>query len=535
MAGSRGETRSGIAPYGDRLSFRYSMVRLLLRRLLLPVCALAASAFAAGTVSAQVPAVPRAPVPANPALDSAGPLLSLADALKLARDHNPTYLQSGVARKLASATLRAAYGQWLPQLTASIFAQYQEAGSEVEYGQQLGASSAYDLSQYQIGLTYTLNASVLFSPSVQRANRDAAQADLTAAGMTLRTNVVTAYLTVLQDEAQVSLQDTLVADDSVQLMLATAKSDAGAATPLDVERAKVTLTQQQVSALQARNAVDVAKLALFQQIGVPQPQGVQLQDAFVVSPPPLSLDSAMALARLANPQIAALRARERAADADVTRQRGLYTPTLQIQTGIAGQAVQYTNNNYLPGLFQSQLSSTYATCAALDTIGQRTGLAPRQCGPPSLTPTQIQQIQASNNQFPFKFQNVPRSITATLSLPLFDGFNRELSVQQATANRQNAEYNLRARDLQLTADVTTAYLNVTAAARTAAMQEENTATARQALELATERYSVGAGTFLDVTDSRAAFERAETDRINAVYTFHQQFAALENAVGRPLR
>jgi outer membrane protein len=506
------------------------MLRLLTGRLLFVVCACVP-----GLTAAQVPAVPRAPVPSNPALDSAGPVLSLDAALNLARTHNPTYLQSAVARKLASATLRAAYGQWLPQLNASFFAQYQEAGSEIEYGQQLGASSAYDLSQYQIGLTYTLNASVLFSPSVQRANRDAAQADLGAAGMTLRTNVVQAYLAVLQDEAQVSLQDTLVADDSVQLMLAQAKSDAGAATPLDVERAKVTLTQQQVSAVQARNAVDVAKLALFQQIGVPQPQGVQLQDVFVVSPPPITLDSALALARQANPQIAALRARERAANADVARQRGLYTPQLQIQTGISGQTVQYTNPNYLPSLEQQELTANYQNCAALDSIGQRTGLPARQCGPALLTPAQINQLQNANNQFPFKFQNVPRQISATVSLPLFDGFNRELSVQQATANRQNAEYNLRARDLQLTNDVTSAYLNVTAAARTAAMQEENTATARNALELATERYSVGAGTFLDVTDSRAAFERAETDRINAIYTFHLQFAALENAVGRPLR
>jgi outer membrane protein len=530
MAGSHSETQPGGGPYSQSTLFRYSMVRLFVRRLLLVACTCAG-----GTLSAQVPAVPRAPVPSNPALDSAGPVLSLDDALKLARGNNPTYLQSGVARKLASATLRTAYGQWLPQLNASLLAQYQAAGSEVEYGQQLGASSAYDLSQYQIGLTYTVNASVLFTPSVQRANRDAAQADLTAAGMTLRTNVVQAYLQVLQDEAQVSLQDTLVADDSVQLMLASAKSDAGAATPLDVERAKVTLTQQQVSAVQARNAVDVAKLALFQQVGVPQPQGVQLRDVFVVSPPPISLDSALALARQANPQIAALRARERAANADVTRQRGLYTPQLLIQTGISGQTVQYTNPNYLPSLAQQELSANYATCAALDTVGQRTGLPPRNCGASTLTPAQVQQLQSSNNQFPFKFQNIPYSITATLSLPLFDGFNRELSIQQATATRRNAEYNLRARDLQLTADVTTAYLNVTTAARTAAMQEQNTATARDALELATERYSVGAGTFLDVTDSRAAFERAETDRINAIYTFHLQFAALENAVGRPLR
>src|ERR1700722_2596502 len=101
------------------------MARLLTRRLLFVACA-----FTARTALAQVPAVPRAPVPPNPALDSAGPVLSLSDALLLARGHNPTYLQSGVARKLASAVLRAAYGQWLPQVNASLLAQYQEAENQ---------------------------------------------------------------------------------------------------------------------------------------------------------------------------------------------------------------------------------------------------------------------------------------------------------------------------------------------------------------------------------------------------------------------
>ena len=34
---------------------------------------------------------------------------------------------------------------------------------------------------------------------------------------------------------------------------------------------------------------------------------------------------------------------------------------------------------------------------------------------------------------------------------------------------------------------------------------------------------------------RASYERAESDRINASYEYHKAFAALESAVGRPLR
>jgi len=46
---------------------------------------------------------------------------------------------------------------------------------------------------------------------------------------------------------------------------------------------------------------------------------------------------------------------------------------------------------------------------------------------------------------------------------------------------------------------------------------------------------VGAKTFLDVTTARGTYEQALSARVNAIYEYHKAFAALESAVGRPLR
>ena len=59
--------------------------------------------------------------------------------------------------------------------------------------------------------------------------------------------------------------------------------------------------------------------------------------------------------------------------------------------------------------------------------------------------------------------------------------------------------------------------------------------AREQLQLATERYRVGSGTFFELLDAQVAALRAETDYINAVYDYHKAVAALEAAVGKPLR
>ena len=94
---------------------------------------------------------------------------------------------------------------------------------------------------------------------------------------------------------------------------------------------------------------------------------------------------------------------------------------------------------------------------------------------------------------------------------------------------------MRARELALVADVTGAHLTLVTAARAVELQTENAAKAREELAFAEERYRVGAATFLDVTTARSQAEQAQIDHLNATYDYHRQFAALENAVGRPLR
>jgi outer membrane protein len=87
----------------------------------------------------------------------------------------------------------------------------------------------------------------------------------------------------------------------------------------------------------------------------------------------------------------------------------------------------------------------------------------------------------------------------------------------------------------MTADVTSARVTLQAAFDAVELQTRNAATAREALQLAEERYRVGANTFVDLTTARGEYERAETDRIDAIYEFHRAYAALEAAVGRTLR
>jgi outer membrane protein len=154
---------------------------------------------------------------------------------------------------------------------------------------------------------------------------------------------------------------------------------------------------------------------------------------------------------------------------------------------------------------------------------------------PTFTQADRDAAIAANNRFPFEFTPAPRSYSVFVSLPIFDNLQREQRLQEAQVARDNAKFDVRARELQMVADVTQAYRNLQTAIRTNQLQEVNAARAREELAFAEERYRVGAATFLDVTTSRGTFEQAQIDRLNAIYDYHRAFAALESAVGRPLR
>jgi outer membrane protein len=55
------------------------------------------------------------------------------------------------------------------------------------------------------------------------------------------------------------------------------------------------------------------------------------------------------------------------------------------------------------------------------------------------------------------------------------------------------------------------------------------------LSLATERYRVGSGSIIELNDAQVASEQAGVTYINAIYDYHKSIAALELAVGQPLR
>jgi outer membrane protein len=485
-----------------------------------------------------VPVFLSAQVPLTPTQSPSSMTLTLDDAIAMARQNNPLYLQTANERRSADAQVHLAYGALLPSSNAQFYSAYQQGGDVFLQGVSIpGGGSDQLQSQYYLGLNYRINAGTLVQPRAARANRVAADADISGVAETMRSLVEQQYITALRAEANAALQDTLVQVQQANLELAKARVAVGADNILAVRRAEVTLGQAQVDALTGHNTAEVEKVKLFQQIGVQPPDSVKLTTTFAVAKPSFSLDSLLDLGRRKNPAVQALRERERAAGWNVRVAQSAYTPTLSLATGWSGTSFQYTNGNFPVQQAIANNQRNFAGCMSQDSIRTALNMQSLACSSrfAPLTASDLNSIRAENNAFPFKFQRAPLQFSAVVSIPIFDNFNREQRVEQAQVDRDNARLTVKSRELQTTADVTQGYMNLVTAARTVELREVNAQKAREELTYAQERYRVGAATFLEVTTASGAFVQAQVDRINAIYDYHSKFAALEAAVGRPLR
>jgi outer membrane protein len=490
-------------------------------------------------------------MPAGMVHGQAAATLTLEEAIALARRNNPDYLATANDIGLADWAVRDAYGSLLPGAAVSTTYGYQAAGQPRFgnfTGDELGLASTTDYysSSYGLNLSYRLSGASVMAPRQARSQRDATVAGIDAAAFTLTANVTRQYIAVRRAQDGVTLAQRELARADDNLRLAQARVQVGAAIPLEAKQAEVERGRSEVSLLQAENLVHTERLRLMQTLGVRFDGDVVLTTAFVMRDVPWTADELIGVAQDAHPQLRAARAQASAAEAGVKMARSSYLPSLNLNAGLSGWARQAGNTEYLVNQAvdraRDQSSAQAQSCTLLNQISA--GLSQPLPGTPADCSAfgfsgdderQLrQQIEASNRNFPFGYRRDPFSMSLTVSLPLFDGFGRERQVEQARIQRTDAELRVRSEQLRIETEVATALANVQTARRAAELEARNAELAGEQLELARERYRVGAASFLELQDAETARARADRAQLTALYQFHENLAALEAAVGRPL-
>jgi outer membrane protein len=469
--------------------------------------------------------------------------MSLAQALDIARNNNPTYLQAANDMDVADWDVKQAYGQLLPSASASTGVSWQGPGNQqlvggLTLGQLgFGGQPSYYFSSYQIGLNYSLSWSTIRAPAQAKAQRRATGAKVRQADATLVQQVTQAYLEVLREQEAVRLAQQQEQNSEFNLRLAQGQLDVGSATPIDVGQAQVQVGRDKVGVLQARNALSTARMRLLQQLGVPVDQTFELTTKFELNEPTWDADSLYDVAMRNNPGLAAARSTKQAADIGVGSARSAYYPSMSISTGWSGFTQQASNTNVQVAQAEAQVASEVSQCNSLNELYSRLAnpLPLQDCTQYAFTDARRQAIEDQNNQFPFSFSKSPPRVSLSFSVPLFQGLTRQRNLESARASREDAAEQMRDQELALRANVSIDLATVKTDYQSAVLEQSNRDLAEQQLRLARERYQLGAITFVDLVNAQTVLAQADRDRSAAIFAYHDAVSALEALVGTSLR
>jgi outer membrane protein len=468
--------------------------------------------------------------------------LSMDEAVQLARRYNPAFRMQANDEAVSDWQVRAAYGALLPSFTAGAGVDWQAGGIPnigLLSGEDFGLSRTPDffVSGYNLRLGLSLSGGTFFRMAQERAARDATRARIDAAAHTLEADVSRAYLGALRSRDGVALARQELETAREALRLAEARFDAGAGTRLDVTQAEVVAGRAEVALLQAQAAAEMDRLRLLQRLGVDAAEAVELTTSLQLFRPEWSLDDLTQLAMHQHPQLVAARAAESAGRAAARAARMSYLPTVSVGGGWTGQARTTRDPEYLITQAQDASLARVRSCEHTNDLYSRLArpLPAQDCSRYAFSDEMRTQLLETNDAFPFNFTKRPPSFGLTVSVPVFNGFTREAQVQQASAAAEDARHQRREEELGRRTSVATSYLALQAAWRSVAIEERNIAAAGEQMELARERYRLGAGSILELTQAQSTKARADQAHLDAIYSFHENLAALEAAVGRRLR
>jgi outer membrane protein len=471
--------------------------------------------------------------------------LSLEDALATALASNPRFLAASNDPSLSEWDVRAAYGQFLPTLSAGSSLSWQGGSGQQLIGgltqAQLGVGSqpSYYISSYSFRVGHLLSYSTLKEPSRARASRDATEAQVDAAAVSLEAEVTRAYLEVLRQQEQVALARAQLERVRFDLRMALGRAEVGSGTQLDVMQAELQVGRSEVALLQAENAEQTARLRLLQQMGVDvsAAAGVTLTTTFGLEQPTWELEDLYALALERNPLLRAQRSTAEASEVGVKMARSAYYPSLSFSWGVSGFARQASNTDFLIAQARSSVANQVSGCEFQNELYRRLAdpLPAQDCTRFSFTDEMRSSIVEGNQAFPFDFTRQPASASLSVSIPIFPGLSRERQLEAARLQRDDAEYLVREQELALRSDLAVGLGAVNTAYQSALLEQRNQTVADEQLRLARERYQLGAITFIDLVDAETVKTQADRQRIAAIYAYHDAITSLEAVVGAPLR
>ena len=403
--------------------------------------------------------------------------LSLAEAVSKAMELNLSLQQARQEREISRGRIQASYSEVLPALALS--------GDYVRRDEELGTmrdgvytTTRYE-DQYSAGLDLTqplFNGRAGAALRAGKLYRLWAETGIRRAEEDVRFEVVSAYYQAVLSAHLLEVNLASLETAERQLADTKARRRQGMASNYDELRAEVEVSNFRAQVLQARNAKDVARTALFRLIGASPESDVKLVDSIPLVIEEITFDGALRTA---------LECRADLAEAE-------YAVRMQREN------VNNARSRYWPEI-SGHLSQEWANPDPHDSSRDAWG----------------DEWQAG----------------VQVSLPLFDGLDRRGVLIQERAKLKQYEIALCDIEEKVISQVRQLVLSLKTAEEFANSQSRNLETAKEALRLVETGLNEGQNTPVEVMDARQALTTASANYYQSLFDHAMARVSLQKAMG----
>jgi outer membrane protein len=413
--------------------------------------------------------------------DTTATPISLAEAIRLAQRNAPATVLARGAIQTSELSVKQAYSAFLPSVNLS-------AGTSRQKGDRFDTQGNLvpftgNPTNYSTGMNASLQlfdgGRRFFDIRKTKADVNAAEATEVTQRYQIALQVKQQYYNILAARESKSAADAQIEQANAQLRAAGLRLRAGAATTSDSLRSIIQLGNAQLALLTAQNNLNLANATLTRLVASPRP---------VTATPSDTLDQ-----RVVIPSLAELE------------------PLVE-----KAPAVEQASAELVSAKAASRSAkTTYFPTVSMSFSRGGSGLDPA--------------FGLGDKRYAYN-----QSLNFSLSFPLFNNLNREVSVLRAAVTEDNAEVTLRDAQLGAHQTLVQALGQMTTAQQQVDIQAASVAAAVEDLRVQQKRYELGASTLLEVLTSQTQLDQARTALIRARYDYRVAKAQLEALIGRDL-
>jgi outer membrane protein len=420
--------------------------------------------------------------------------LTLDQARQIALERNISIAQAANNVESAQSGVLAAYGNYLPTLSAD--ASWQRTQNDriqepiiyngIVISQGASGRTLTNYFNTGVNLNYTVFDGFAREGQMTRATSTAVSTEQQAVRtrQTVVFQVESDYLNVLRNEQLVKVNEENLKRDRQQLDRITESNRVGALSIADVYRQQSQVASDELALIQAQNNYDKAKADLLALIGL------EASDEYAIVDPTIST-------QITKEEIDTTFAKYRNF-ADLSKRALVSRPdylSATEQLDASKGSVTAARSGYLPSL--SAFAGYGLSSQELKSISDNKSL-----------------------NWGVRFQ-----------WNIFDAFQTNQQLQGAIASRRNAEISLVQTERNINVDIKKALLDLEAARKQYEVTQKGLVSATEDRKIAEERYNLGAGTLLDLLTANANLVNAEANQVNASYNYIISKRNVEYALG----